>query len=80
MLRALWCLHCKRKIKQKDQNSIDGTQTVIYGKVGHAEVIGLVGQTDDRAIVIENKDDLDKLDFTKEIHLFSQTTKTTRWI
>jgi|LFRM01.2.fsa_nt_gb 4-hydroxy-3-methylbut-2-enyl diphosphate reductase len=68
-------LTLQRKIKQKDQNSIDGTQTVIYGKVGHAEVIGLVGQTDDRAIVIENKDDLDKLDFTKEIHLFSQTTK-----
>lgn len=68
-------LTLQRKIKQKDQTSTDGTQTVIYGKQGHAEVIGLVGQTDARAIVIESKDELDKLDFTKEIHLFSQTTK-----
>ena len=68
-------LGLQKKIKLKDKNSIEGTQTVIYGKIGHAEVIGLVGQTDSRAIVIESKDDLNKLDFTKEIHLFSQTTK-----
>lgn len=68
-------LTLQKKIKRKDKESVDGTQTVIYGKVGHAEVIGLVGQTDSRAIVIESKKELDKLDFTKDIHLFSQTTK-----
>ena len=65
----------QKKIKRKDKESIDGTQTVIYGQIGHAEVIGLVGQTNERAIVIESKDDLDKLDFSKNIELFSQTTK-----
>lgn len=68
-------LTLQKKIRRKDQESIDGSQTVIYGKVGHAEVIGLVGQTEARAIVIESKDELDKLDYTKDIHLFSQTTK-----
>ena len=52
------------------------TQLIIYGKKGHAEVNGLVGQTDGAAIVIENPDDLDKIDFTKDIILFSQTTKS----
>ncbi|MFV0392223.1 MAG: 4-hydroxy-3-methylbut-2-enyl diphosphate reductase [Paludibacteraceae bacterium] len=51
-------------------------QIVIYGKVGHAEVIGLLGQVDENAIVIENEADLHKLDFTKNIRLFSQTTKS----
>lgn len=68
-------LTLQKKIKRKDETSIDGTQTVIYGKIGHAEVIGLVGQTNARAIVIESKEELDKLDYTKDIHLFSQTTK-----
>jgi len=53
----------------------DDTQIVIYGKKGHAEVNGLVGQTDEKAIVIENEADLSKLDFSKNIYLFSQTTK-----
>lgn len=53
-----------------------GVQLVIYGKKGHAEVNGLVGQTEGRAIVIEKKEDLDKLDFSREIVLFSQTTKS----
>jgi 4-hydroxy-3-methylbut-2-enyl diphosphate reductase len=52
------------------------TQIVIYGKKGHAEVNGLVGQTDENAIVIENEADLSKLDFSKHICLFSQTTKS----
>lgn len=51
-------------------------QLVIYGKKAHAEVNGLVGQTDGHAIVIENKDDLSKLDYHKDICLFSQTTKS----
>jgi len=51
-------------------------QIVIYGEKGHAEVNGLVGQTDNKAIVIENENDLAKIDFSKKIHFFSQTTKS----
>ena len=51
-------------------------QIVIYGKPGHAEVIGLQGQTNNTAIVIENTAQLDRLDFTRPIYLFSQTTKS----
>ena len=51
-------------------------QIVIYGKLGHAEVIGLQGQTNNTAIVIESIDQLDRLDFTRPIYLFSQTTKS----
>ena len=51
-------------------------QIVIYGKPGHAEVIGLQGQTNNTAIVIESTDQLDRLDFTRPIYLFSQTTKS----
>lgn len=53
------------------------SQIVIYGKKGHAEVNGLVGQTEGNAIVVENEDDLKDVDFTKPIILFSQTTKST---
>ena len=68
-------LTLQKRIKKKDEELTNDTQIVIYGRVGHAEVVGLVGQTENRAIVIESKDDLYKLDFTKDIHLFSQTTK-----
>ena len=51
-----------------------GVQIVIYGKKGHAEVNGLVGQTQGSAIVIEGEQDLLKVDFTRPIRLFSQTT------
>ena len=51
-------------------------QIVIYGKPGHAEVIGLQGQTNNTAIVIESAEQLDRLDFTRPIYLFSQTTKS----
>lgn len=49
-------------------------QIVIFGKKGHAEVLGLVGQTKQKAIVIESIDDVNKLDFTRDIYLYSQTT------
>ena len=52
------------------------TQVVIYGKKGHAEVNGLVGQTEGTAIVIEKVQDLGWLDFSRNICLFSQTTKS----
>lgn len=57
-------------------NSHPDAQIVIFGKVGHAEVIGLVGQTHNTAIVIESPDDLDRLDFSRPVYLFSQTTKS----
>ena len=53
-------------------------QTVIYGKQGHAEVVGLTGQTSNEAIVVMNDEDLDLVDYTKPITLFSQTTKSTK--
>ena len=53
-----------------------GAQIVIFGKKGHAEVIGLEGQTNNTAIVIDGINDLHKLDYTKPIYLFSQTTKS----
>ena len=53
-----------------------GVQIVIFGKKGHAEVIGLEGQTNNTAIVIESILDLDRLDFSRPIYLFSQTTKS----
>lgn len=51
-------------------------QIVIYGQPNHAEVIGLQGQTNNTAIVIESTDQLERLDFTRPIYLFSQTTKS----
>jgi 4-hydroxy-3-methylbut-2-enyl diphosphate reductase len=49
---------------------------VIFGKKGHAEVLGLVGQTQGNAIVIESFDEVSKLDFSRDIYLYSQTTKS----
>lgn len=49
-------------------------QIVIFGKKGHAEVNGLVGQTEGTAIVIERLEDIDKVDFARPVRLFSQTT------
>ena len=51
-------------------------QIVIYGQPGHAEVIGLQGQTNDTAIVIERLEQIDRIDYTRPIYLFSQTTKS----
>ena len=51
-------------------------QIVIFGQKGHAEVLGLVGQTDGTAIVIESADEIDRIDFGKDIFLYSQTTKS----
>lgn len=51
-------------------------QVIIFGKEGHAEVTGLVGQTDGKAIIVTNEEDLDKVDFDKPIYIYSQTTKS----
>jgi 4-hydroxy-3-methylbut-2-enyl diphosphate reductase len=56
----------------------DHEQILIYGKHGHAEVKGLVGQTNGDAIVIETFDELEKYELPKKLQLFSQTTKRTK--
>ena len=69
----------KRIKKQYDANSQQpsaNSQIVIFGKKGHAEVLGLVGQTVGNAIVIEHFDDVKQLDFSRDIYLYSQTTKS----
>ncbi len=68
-------LKLQQKIHQAYTNHPDA-QIVIYGKIGHAEVIGLEGQTEGKAIVIEDENDLSKIDFSCPIILFSQTTKS----
>ena len=77
-------LQLQKRIKNEYRNS-DSSDTdtsasssiVIFGKKGHAEVLGLVGQTEGKAIVVESLDEVKKkLDFTKDIVLFSQTTKS----
>lgn len=67
-------LALQRRIKQQFDSAPDA-QIVIFGKNGHAEVLGLVGQTKQQAIVIEKLEDAKKLDFNKDIYLYSQTTK-----
>ena len=61
----------RRSFEEKER-----PQIVIYGKVGHAEVNGLVGQTDGEAIVVEGVDNIDKIDFSRDVVLYSQTTKS----
>ncbi|MBX2844967.1 MAG: 4-hydroxy-3-methylbut-2-enyl diphosphate reductase [Saprospiraceae bacterium] len=60
-----------------DKSQPEDGQMVILGKPGHAEVRGLLGQTKGEAIVITSEEDLDRIDFTKPIHFYSQTTKST---
>ena len=68
-------LQLQRRIKRKyDENK--AAQIVIFGKPGHAEVLGLVGQTEGRAVVVADLDGVKRLDFTRDIFLYSQTTKS----
>lgn len=72
-------LNLQKRIREKYQaihGKNTGAQIVIFGKKGHAEVIGLEGQTNNTAIVIESISQLHQLDFTRPIYLFSQTTKS----
>ena len=68
-------LQLQKKIKKQYDSNLQ-PQIVIFGKKGHAEVLGLVGQTEGRAIVIEKFEDARRLDFTHDIYLYSQTTKS----
>ena len=58
------------------QSVKSAAQIVIFGKKGHAEVLGLVGQTHSNVIVIEHFDEVSQLDFSRDIYLYSQTTKS----
>ena len=69
-------LKLQKKIQRKYSEETSECQIVIYGKKGHAEVNGLVGQTEGNAIVVENEEDLDKIDFSQKVCLFSQTTQS----
>ena len=74
-------LQLQRRIKKQSVNNPEA-QIVIFGKNGHAEVLGLVGQTESHAIVVEKFEDVKQLketgqlDFSKDIYLYSQTTKS----
>jgi 4-hydroxy-3-methylbut-2-enyl diphosphate reductase len=67
----------QQRIKQKWENSCgEQRQIVIYGQAGHAEVLGLVGQTHGSAIVVETPEQIEKLDRNCNTYLYSQTTKS----
>ena len=68
-------LKLQKRIKEMYESS-PKTQIVIYGQAGHAEVNGLVGQTDGTAIVVESEADLSRIDFNRDVALYSQTTKS----
>ncbi len=69
-------LKLQERIRKADARmEAAGGQVVIFGKKGHAEVIGLMGQTGDRGILIENEEDVSKVDPTRPVELFAQTTK-----
>ncbi len=67
------------KIKDTWNSILEGNgQVVIFGKQGHAEVVGLMGQINNEGILVSGPGDLDKIDFSKPIYLFSQTTMSVR--
>ncbi len=72
-------LKLQKRIKEQHEtpsDAVEGASIVIFGKKGHAEVLGLVGQTEGQAIVIENFEEVTKLDYRHDIYLYSQTTKS----
>ncbi len=73
-------LNLQKKIKKafhtKNSDNQEDNQIVIYGKHGHAEVVGLLGQTNNKGIVISDESDLDLIDYSKPVTIFSQTTKS----
>ncbi len=78
-------LQLQKRIKKQHEASTphgtttaqsDGASIVIFGKRGHAEVLGLVGQTGGSAIVIENYEEAKLLDLSRDTYLYSQTTKS----
>ena len=71
-------LRLQSRIKHDfNDNSKSGAQIVIFGKKDHAEVRGLAGQTNYQTVIVESSDDLNKIDFTRPVHLYAQTTMST---
>lgn len=71
-------LKLQNRVKHEfDRIESQGGQMIIYGQKGHAEVIGLNGQIDNKATVVTSVEELEQLDYSKPITLFSQTTKST---
>lgn len=68
-------LQLQKRIKQQYTQNPDA-QIVIFGKPGHAEVLGLVGQTEGKAIIIATFEDVKGLNYNRDIYLYSQTTKS----
>jgi 4-hydroxy-3-methylbut-2-en-1-yl diphosphate reductase len=68
-------LRLQQKVKQASDEMlpVDGT-VIIYGKPGHAEVVGLLGYTSGNVVVVSRPDQLSSLDFMKPMRVFSQTT------
>ena len=69
-------LHLQQNIKKKHENSSLKQQILIFGKKGHAEVTGLLGQTQRNGIVISSVEDIELIDYTKPAALYSQTTQS----
>lgn len=69
-------LKLQQRINHTYNDEPNEPQIVIYGKRGHAEVNGLVGQTSGKALVIESVNEIDKIDFSRNVYLYSQTTKS----
>ena len=70
-------LKLQQRIKKKWQETTDkDSQIIIYGQAGHAEVLGLVGQTHGAAIVIEKSSQIEEIDKEKDTYIYSQTTKS----
>jgi 4-hydroxy-3-methylbut-2-enyl diphosphate reductase len=66
------------KLQNRIKNSFDKEEKIyIYGKHGHAEVEGLLGQTNQEAVVFQNIEELDLATLPKQLTLYSQTTKRT---
>lgn len=67
----------QRKVKSAyEKMQATGGTVVILGKRGHAEVVGLTGQVDEKAVVVECEDDLQVIDFSRPIYFLSQTTQS----
>ncbi|MDR1757955.1 MAG: 4-hydroxy-3-methylbut-2-enyl diphosphate reductase [Bacteroidales bacterium] len=67
-------LHLQKRIKSQYENSGADSQILIYGKKGHAEVEGLIGQTGQKGIVISSDEDISLIDFSRPAALYAQTT------
>jgi len=69
-------LTLQEKVKRSYETKLEQNgQVVIFGKKGHAEIVGLNGQTKHNAIIVENTDDIQKIDMSRPVALYAQTTK-----